>query len=140
MTPGDPSPNLRLASRVTVLALLVYLAALIVMWRNADTRNDATWARLTFLLTGIEAVVFTAVGWLFGREVNRARAEKAEQGEQEARGEADRAKQERAELASTGKALRRVLEPDPQSDRLGDRAPEPDLATLRAIARGFPEP
>jgi hypothetical protein len=40
--------------------------------------------------SGFEALVFAAVGWLFGREVNRERAEKAE-------AEADTAREEAGE-------------------------------------------
>lgn len=37
------------------------------------------WSRALFLLNGVEAVAFAAAGFLFGREVNRGRAENAEQ-------------------------------------------------------------
>lgn len=40
--------------------------------------NEIVWGRYIYLLTGVEAIVFTAVGFIFGREVNRARAENAE--------------------------------------------------------------
>lgn len=41
--------------------------------------EEGDWERLAFLYTGIEAIAFGAAGWLFGREVNRRRAEEAEE-------------------------------------------------------------
>jgi hypothetical protein len=48
------------------------------------------WSRALFLLNGVEAVAFAAAGYLFGREVNRGRAENAEQlaGSETKRGQA----------------------------------------------------
>ncbi len=40
--------------------------------------KDPDWSRLIYLFSGVEAIVFTAAGFLFGREVNRRRAENAE--------------------------------------------------------------
>jgi hypothetical protein len=66
--------------------ILVYLVILWLLFRSADDQgaNETVWGRYMFLLGGLEAVVFTAVGWLFGREVNRKQAEQAEQATQEA--------------------------------------------------------
>lgn len=41
--------------------------------------NDLQWTRATYLLNGVEAIAFAATGFLFGREVQRGRAESAEQ-------------------------------------------------------------
>lgn len=43
--------------------------------------NDEVWIKLTYIFSSVEAIVFTAVGFIFGREVNRARAIKAEKNE-----------------------------------------------------------
>jgi hypothetical protein len=39
---------------------------------------DAQWSRYTFLYSGLEALAYAAAGFLFGREVNRQRADRAE--------------------------------------------------------------
>ncbi|KKL57828.1 hypothetical protein LCGC14_2231500, partial [marine sediment metagenome] len=41
--------------------------------------EDPDWSRLIYLFSGVEAIVFAAAGFLFGREVNRKRAENAEE-------------------------------------------------------------
>ena len=40
--------------------------------------QEGPWQRLVWVFSGFEAIVFAAVGWFFGREVNRERAEHAE--------------------------------------------------------------
>jgi hypothetical protein len=142
------SPNVKLASAVTVAAVLAYVIAVVLLWAKADHARDLTWARQTFLLAGIEAITFAAIGWLFGREINRARAERAEVAEQEAKSDADHAKTQASAAMATGSALRRAIaaqagvRPE-SSERLGSRgtdaSPAPDLASLRAIAEFFPE-
>ncbi len=44
---------------------------------KADAK-EPDWSRLIYLFSGVEAIVFAAAGFLFGREVNRKRAENAE--------------------------------------------------------------
>jgi cytochrome bd-type quinol oxidase subunit 1 len=45
---------------------------------NADTTNQTEWQRWVYIFGSVEAIAFTAVGWVFGKEVNRQRAESAE--------------------------------------------------------------
>jgi hypothetical protein len=145
----DPTtPNLGLASIVTVVTLAAFLLAVALLWSKADSASEAAWARWTFLLAGLEAPAFAAVGWVFGKEVHRAQAAKAEQGEAEAQAKADAATADAEHLAATGSAMRRALDASgpatAPADRLGEtrppsmRAAAPDLAVLRAIAEGFP--
>jgi hypothetical protein len=151
-------PNVALASVVTVVTLAAFLIAVVVLWGKVDSATETAWARWTFLLAGIEAPAFAAIGWLFGKEVHRAQAEKAEQGEAKAQGEAAAAteqatvaRQEKATLEAAGSAVRRVLEAPTVGevrDRLGDDGPPsqraaartggPDIEALRAIAQAFP--
>jgi hypothetical protein len=46
--------------------------------------SEVVWARYVYLLTGIETITFTAIGWLFGKEVHREQAEMAQQQASEA--------------------------------------------------------
>ncbi len=125
-TPDEPenSTKLKVALGVTVAFVLLYGAGLAVMFASAEGAKDPTWTRWIYLLSGLEAVVFAAVGWLFGSEVNRARAASAEkdaktakQDASQAKGEADAAKDdahaaatEAARLEEAGSQLRRAIE------------------------------
>lgn len=54
------------------------LAVAYLFWAARNTSPDE-WQRMIFVFSGVEAVVFAAVGWLFGREVSRGQAKAAEQ-------------------------------------------------------------
>jgi len=60
---------------VVVLAFGLFATFLVI---NADTSNQTEWERWVYVFGGVEAIAFAAVGWVFGREVNRERAESAE--------------------------------------------------------------
>jgi hypothetical protein len=64
---------------VTLALLVVFLGLVAILMIQADDVSDVTWTRLTYLLGGVEAIVFTAVGWLFGREVHRGEAQAAKE-------------------------------------------------------------
>jgi len=78
------SPTVLLS--IAVGLLVVYLLILFLLFLSADDKgaSEIVWGRYTYLLGGFEAIVFTAVGWLFGREVNRKQAEQAEEATKEA--------------------------------------------------------
>jgi hypothetical protein len=140
---GGVSPSVKLASFITVVALIAYGVAVWLMWGKADTAQEPEWTRLVFLLTGIEAITFAAIGWLFGREVNRVRAEKAEEKEAESRVEADAANREAASVKATGRAIRRALEPGEAGDLLGPGSvgggAQGTISAIRNIAADFPD-
>ena len=58
-----------------------------------------------YLLSRVEAVVFAAAGFLFGREVNRARAEQAEERATTAQIQKSEAENQRTEAITKGKNL-----------------------------------
>src|SRR5215212_6276137 len=74
---------------VTILLLLAFAVLVIVLTISADTGDETTWQRRVYLFGAVQAIVFTAVGWLFGREVHRSAAESAKD-------DADAAKQDAA--------------------------------------------
>jgi hypothetical protein len=55
--------------------------------------SQESWQREVYLLSGVEAVVFAAVGWLFGKEVHREQAEKAEANAQAAEAKTEAVRQ-----------------------------------------------
>jgi hypothetical protein len=86
---------------VTIVGILA-LAAFAVFINYLVTQTGATdvvWARLTYLLSGVEAVVFAAVGFLFGREVHRERAITAEAKADTANAESKTAKETAAQAS-----------------------------------------
>ena len=63
-----------------IMGVIVILFLLFITYSVFGRLNlpDNEWTRAVYLLSGIEAVAFAGAGFLFGREVNRQRAENAE--------------------------------------------------------------
>lgn len=61
-----------------IAAVLVAVFLVLSVWLFTAADNEGTteivWSRYAYIVGGIEAIVFAAVGWLFGREVNRGTA------------------------------------------------------------------
>jgi hypothetical protein len=91
-----------IAPIVAVLILIALAFLYIFLLKNVNAVSE-TWQRLTYLLEGIEAIAFAAMGYLFGSEVHRKQAEDAKEGEQQAKEDADKANQ-RASNAEVGVA------------------------------------
>lgn len=62
----------------TAIVILIGLAVFIIYMIRHISAEETEWARYVYILTGVEAVGFAAAGYLFGKDVNRVRAEKAE--------------------------------------------------------------
>jgi len=76
------------------VGLLVGFAGLVIAMILLSKGDETLWQRRVFVFGAVEAVVFTAVGWLFGREVSRAAvksaiddANRSKEAADEARGE-----------------------------------------------------
>ena len=87
-----------------VLKLLVACAAVIacgsfVYYMLGQTKTEEKeWTRAVYLFQGVEAVAFAAAGFIFGKEVHRERAEKAE-----------KRANEKEDGAAKGKALAEIV-------------------------------
>lgn len=81
---GDSGFRLYLAAGVLLAALVAYGIFLYIMWGEVK-ENESDWTREMLLFSGLEAIVFAGVGWVFGREVNRAKAESADEAQATAR-------------------------------------------------------
>jgi hypothetical protein len=68
----------RVATIVSVVALVVYLVFIVVMLLNAGSQEELFWTRALYLFGGIETIAFAGAGYLLGQQVNRERAEVAE--------------------------------------------------------------
>jgi len=88
---------------VAVVLLALFLGLAVWMLLLADS-SDAVWKNRAYVFGSVEAIVFTAVGWLFGREVNRAQAETAQESADKAREVADQ-KTEEAGIAQKQAAV-----------------------------------
>src|SRR5438045_3246044 len=78
--PQHLAETLIMAGGVAILAVLGFAALIILiatLLSNA-VMNDVQWERYAYLLAGVETITFTAIGWLFGKEVHREQAQQAE--------------------------------------------------------------
>jgi hypothetical protein len=78
---------------VAIGILAFYLLALIAGLVLAQSATDAVWLRTVYLLGGLEAIAFSATGFIFGKEVHRQQAERAEERAEEAEDEAQQNRQ-----------------------------------------------
>lgn len=79
---------------LSILLIAVFIVLSVILFNVADDKDttEIVWSRYAYIVGGIEAIVFAAVGWLFGREVNRGTADLAKSQAEEAKGDADAGK------------------------------------------------
>jgi hypothetical protein len=77
----------------------IFLVAAIYLITNADTKDSNEWERLVYVFGAFEAIAFAAIGWVFGTEVNRQRADNAEERAGQAEQEKDTEKEKGRTLA-----------------------------------------
>ena len=128
-TPNNSNSfKLRAAVLLAVGAIVLYVVADIYLFKKLDVIQEH-WDKALFLYKGIEAIALAAAGFLFGREVHRERAEKAEE-------RADRNEQgvkDGHQLAGAVKAAAQ------QAFTTAGATPPTGLATLEKLAnRLFP--
>lgn len=105
-----------LAGLVTLLALAGFSAFIIYLLFDIGAK-DPVWSRRTYLFAAVEAVTFAAVGWLFGKEVHRERAEAAEKRADSSETKAATKSEESARLHERGLALKQAIEGARESHR-----------------------
>jgi hypothetical protein len=76
----------------------IFIVAAIFLMTKAGTDSSNQWERLVYVFGAFEAIAFTAVGWIFGTEVNRQRADNAE-------GRANKAEEEKDVEKEKGRTL-----------------------------------
>lgn len=89
----------------TAIVILIGLAIFVIYMLRHISAEDTEWARYVYILTGVEAVGFAAAGYLFGRDVNRVRAEKAEARADSAQLTANNAQKRAVEAETKGNDL-----------------------------------
>ncbi len=90
--------------------IALFAASCWVLYQAADSAGvtETLWSRYVYVFGALEAMVFTTVGWIFGREVHRTAVEGASQDAARAREEAERTRQQAAaaeDQAEKGRAL-----------------------------------
>lgn len=114
----DRTAWIRYLVTVTIAVVLLIAFGLLVYYLNAKAGSgtELTWERRVYLFGAVEAIVFTAAGWIFGREVNRQqvnlaenRANTSEQRADAAVGDAADAKVKAADLAARGEAAKAAV-------------------------------
>ena len=97
---------------IIAVAILIAYGFFIYYLLGKVGGDEREWSRSIFLFSGVEAIVFAAAGFLFGREVNRKRAENAEEDRkraEEAKEKAEIKKEEAKEQARTERSNALIL-------------------------------
>ena len=89
--------------KVALGVLAMYVIFVVVL---IALRQDRNWDRLIYLLSGFEAIVFSAIGWIFGTTVARGAVQEAKVSQAEAKEQASTARQEAAEARTSEQAAR----------------------------------
>jgi len=116
-SPGKP------ATVIGIFALVFFAFAVIFLAFHFDD-TEVHWSRITYVYGGVEAIAFAAAGWFFGKEVNRQRADKAEE-------RADRAQEEASTTQGKLSALLTYVDTQAPSDASANAAV---VAALKELA------
>lgn len=111
-----------LSGMALVMVFVVLVAFTAFVWYMITQRADSetTWSRLAWLFSSVEAIALGAAGALFGSNLLRQRAEKAEA-----------AAERNPDAAAKGRALTASI----KADDLGDRAAKGGLESLGAAGQ-----
>jgi hypothetical protein len=93
--PSDDTQQWQLWVTVGLLVAFVVFVTVLIAFADEDPN---VWQRRLHVFTGVQAIVFTAVGWLFGREINLSAAKTANTHANRYKSEADAARSESKEL------------------------------------------
>jgi hypothetical protein len=145
------------AAALTVAYLCLLGVLLCFLYTNSDSIADTDWNRMVYVAAALGALVSTAIGWVFGREVHRGAAEVASAAAQSERGAAEAARDEaerahgeasqshvkaseNAQDAANGRALAAAIKGGPAARELTDDTGglpsvlQSHLSTLQAMA------
>lgn len=127
---------------IIAIFILWYFGTALKRMFTLTTPNitEVEWGRNVYLYGALEALAFAAAGFLFGREVNRQRAEQAEKNADSAQRKANAANAAAATNAANGRALAegvRAFADTPAEEALGVQAASPAMKPtgLRALRR-----
>jgi hypothetical protein len=90
---------------LAAVILFAFVALAISLLHRASRDSETTWERRVYIFSAVEAIAFTAVGWLFGREVNAGAAKTAQTATATARAKTAEAASEKAKGAALASAI-----------------------------------
>src|SRR3984957_6425155 len=130
-----------------VAALAVLFAFAFVLWHMINisaSADDKLWTRSTYVFGSVEAIAFAAAGFLFGREVHRAQAVKAEQRAASAEKSATEASTTAADALAKGRSIAELARAKANrlderrktltTENTADRVAEADLREIADLA------
>ncbi len=122
--------------RVVALVILAAFALLVVAMFRILGAVETQWTRAVFLFSGVEAIAFSAAGFLFGREVNRQRADTAEETSKNLSEKTNDAVAKSAEAIANGRALRALIDAKLQAGPglIAKEGGQPHLEELSTLA------
>jgi hypothetical protein len=94
---------------VVAIIVLYIFWSLVKMMMGQTKAPELEWSRSAYIFGGVEAVAYAAAGFLFGREVHRQRAEKAERRAEDEQQRATEANQKATEETVKGQTLKKVI-------------------------------
>jgi uncharacterized membrane protein YccC len=103
--PGEADGKQNVVVVVTAIAVLVAFAVVLGYMIRITGADERLWTRATYLFGSVEAIAFAAAGFLFGREVHREQAAKAEKRADAAEQTARQASSEAAQAQANGESL-----------------------------------
>jgi len=101
---AQPTPLWRdaIVLLIAAIALFFFGWLTITMLSKTTEQSETSWSRALYLYRGVEALAFAAAGFLFGREVQRRRADEAE-------GRATHAQEAALSATARGEALAEAI-------------------------------
>ena len=94
---------------IALVVLFVVACAVLLQLVDNEGVDEIRWHRYVYIFSAFASVVFTAVGWLFGREVHRSTAERAITDAKHARQEAKSATTQANHEAMKGRHLAEAI-------------------------------
>ena len=96
---------------VIAIAALAFFVVQVFYMQSLMKANvpELEWTRAVYLFGAVEALAFAAAGYLWGREVNRQRAEKAEARADKSQGEAQNANSTAAQVVAKAESLKKLV-------------------------------
>jgi hypothetical protein len=127
-----------------IMFLIGYLVLNYLLFSQQLELQEQAWSRAMVLYTSVESIALTAAGYLFGREVNRERAARAEQQADQTQQQVIAATQEAAQEAAKGRALATTIEQlattsisKQEQHNLEATDPEATIKQIRQVTRSF---
>jgi len=128
---GKNSLKDALAPFVAILILLAF-ALFILDLLTLTKAQETEWQRAMYLFSGVQSIAFAAAGFFFGSELQRKRAERAEESTQEAASRAMTAERKAIEESTKGVTLAEAVRSElPERDTGEEEVDEDEYDTHR---------